>query len=150
MAAGDDELRRALEGLGFSEQEAAVYGFLLQESPATGYRIAQAINKPVANTYKSLSSLQAKGAVVVDEGDGEARQCRAVPFDEFSAQMERALRDRCRLAAEAASRLKPARDDDGVYRLGTVEQVLGRATQMISRARVVVLASCFPEPLRGI
>jgi sugar-specific transcriptional regulator TrmB len=45
----------------FSGLEAEIYTFLLRDSPATGYRVAQALGKPVANTYKAIESLQNKG-----------------------------------------------------------------------------------------
>ena len=50
----------ALRELGFTELESRIYIFLLEESPATGYRIAQAIEKPVANTYKAIELLYYK------------------------------------------------------------------------------------------
>ena len=46
-----------LSGMGLTEMEARIYSHLLTESPVTGYRIAWRVDKPVANVYKSLSSL---------------------------------------------------------------------------------------------
>jgi sugar-specific transcriptional regulator TrmB len=137
-----------LAELGFSDLEAAIYSFLLQESPATGYRIAQALNKPVANTYKGLSALAAKGAVIID--DGETRLCRAVPPAEVFGQMERSLNQRCQRASEVLSKLNSAQDDERVYRLQSVEQVMERARQMIRSAKQVVLVSAYPAPLKEI
>jgi hypothetical protein len=65
---------RHLSTLGFTELEAAVYTFLVESSPATAYRVAQGIGRPVANTYKAVESLQQKGAVLVDETG--TRLCR--------------------------------------------------------------------------
>jgi len=42
---------------------------LLKESPATGYRVRHAIGIAVANTYKALTSLEQKGAVIVENGE---------------------------------------------------------------------------------
>jgi len=137
-----------LAQLGFSELEAAIYSFLLQESPATGYRIAQALNKPVANTYKGLTALAAKGAVIID--DGETRLCRAVPPAEVFGQMERSLNQRCQQATQALSKLNTSEDDGRVYRLQSVEQVMERARQMIRSAKQVVLVSAYPAPLKEI
>jgi sugar-specific transcriptional regulator TrmB len=137
-----------LADLGFSDLEAAIYSFLLQESPATGYRIAQALNKPVANTYKGLSALAAKGAVIID--DGETRLCRAVPPAEVFGQMERSLNQRCQRATEALTKLNTVEDDGRVYRLQSVEQVMERARQMIRSAKQVVLVSAYPAPLKEI
>src|SRR5262244_1295461 len=77
----------ALTRLGFTALEAEVYTWLLGEPGATGYRIAQGIGKPVANTYKALESLQKKGAILVEED--ESRLCRAVPPEELLTQLER-------------------------------------------------------------
>ncbi|MDO8629132.1 MAG: helix-turn-helix domain-containing protein, partial [Phycisphaerales bacterium] len=72
-----EQVIQTLVPLGFTPLEGEVYAILVAESPATGYRVAQAIGKPVANTYKAIESLERKGAIVVD--DGESRLCRAVP-----------------------------------------------------------------------
>jgi hypothetical protein len=63
------EPSKALMALGFTELEARIYTFLLQESPATGYRIAQAIQKPVANTW--LPPFERQG--VTGAGHGAVR-----------------------------------------------------------------------------
>lgn len=139
---------QALQILGFSELEAAIYTFLLQDSPVTGYRIAQALGKPVANTYKGINALQAKGAVMIDES--ENRLCRAVPPSEVFEQMKRALGRRCEHAIEALSVLTAPAEDERVYRLTSCEQVMERARQMIRRTEQVVLLSCFPGPLVAI
>src|SRR5438874_1780106 len=78
---GDQDLIRALVELGVTGLEAEVYTFLLQESPATGYRAAQALGRPVAGIYKALEALAHRGAVVVEEGT--TRQYRSVPGEEL-------------------------------------------------------------------
>src|SRR4051794_30795350 len=102
----------ALASFGFTDLEAEVYVFLLRESPATAYRVAQAIGKPVANTYKAVESLQAKGAVVVEEG--ASRMCRAVPAGELLARLEHSFRERKTAAARALASVKRAAGDDRV------------------------------------
>jgi len=56
-----------LAALGFSALEAEVYIALLEESPATGYRIRQLSRRPRSDTYKATESLAATGAIDVDE-----------------------------------------------------------------------------------
>ncbi len=46
-----------LVALGFTESEARVYCELLRGSPATGYRLAQALGKAPPAIYKALASL---------------------------------------------------------------------------------------------
>ena len=62
MAAKD-----ALVSLGFTALESEIYACLVREGASSGYRVAQSIGKPAANTYKSLETLLRKGAVVQDD-----------------------------------------------------------------------------------
>ncbi len=62
MAAKD-----ALVSLGFTALESEIYACLVGQGSASGYRVAQTIGKPAANTYKALETLQRKGAVVQDD-----------------------------------------------------------------------------------
>ncbi len=138
----------ALSSLGFTELEASVYAYLVQESPATGYRVAQALRKPVANTYKAIESLEEKGAVMTDRTG--SKLCRAVPPDEVLQHLESAFSERHRQARAALTHLQPAFDDDGVYALSTEIQVYERCRAMLDRAREVVLLDVFPEPLKHV
>jgi sugar-specific transcriptional regulator TrmB len=151
------ELLETLEQLGLTGSEAAVYAHLVRHSPATGYGVAQAIDRPVANTYKTLASLEAKGAVVVD--DSGSRLCRAVPPEEFLARLERQFRDRRARAASAleeirraASRERGGGDDEDprVYRLHSRAQVIARARFMLERATRCALVDIFPNPLKEL
>lgn len=139
------DVTEALVELGFTGLEAEVYTALLQQSPSTGYRIAQALGKPVANTYKIIESLHKKGAVIVDEG--ENRLCRAVPADELLGQMERRFQKNKRRAAKALSRIQTVSADDRVYQLRSFEQVMARCRRMLADSRQIALLDIFPLPL---
>ena len=76
----------SLVALGFTALEAEVYIYLLGASPATGYRVAQAIGKPIANTYKAIEALESKGAVIVEHSANKL--CRAIPAEELLGQLE--------------------------------------------------------------
>src|SRR4051812_35804269 len=115
------EAIEALVALGFTGLEAEVYAWLLGESPATGYRVAQALGKPAANTYKAIESLQQKGAVLVE--DGESRLCRAVPAEELLRQAERGFAEKRAAAARALSELRGPGGDERVYTIRTADQV---------------------------
>ena len=80
---GIDELRE----LGLTDLEASIYVQLLGTKASTGYAIAKAIAKPVANVYKALTTLEKKGAIYVEEGSN--RLCSAVPAEELLDAMER-------------------------------------------------------------
>lgn len=137
-----------LMALGFTEMEAVVYAYLVENSPATGYRAAQDLGKPVANTYKAIESLQQKGAVIADQR--ATKLCRAVPYEEVLEALETSF-DRWRSrASEALARLRPATEDEGVYGLQSRDQVVERARAMLERAEEVMLVDAFPAPLREI
>lgn len=132
----------ALSSLGFSAIESAAYASLLESSPATGYRVAKAIGKPVANTYKALEGLVEKGAVVVEEG--ESRLWRAVAPGELLRRMERSFAERCAGAERALSTLFQDSADDRVYALKSREQVFARIRQMLAASDTVVMVDGFP------
>jgi sugar-specific transcriptional regulator TrmB len=137
-----------LVSLGFTSLEAEVYAFLLGESPVTGYRIAQALRKPAPNIYKAIESLEAKGAVMVD--DGTSRVCQPVPPDELLGHLERRFQeDRARAAASLSGIGAPV-PDDRVYQLRSPDQVLERAHTMLGRCREVALVDAFPLPLERL
>jgi sugar-specific transcriptional regulator TrmB len=146
MAEGDAV--RALVALGFTGLEAEVYACLARESPATGYRVAQTLGKPVAGIYKTLESLVNKGAVMVEEGT--SRLCRAVPVDELLGRLERAFRERKLAAERALAELPEAPEDDRVYQLRSLEQAFERCRGMIDGAERVVVVDGFLIPLERL
>jgi len=139
----DADCTQAIVNLGFTSLEAEVYAFLVQEAGVTGYRVAQAIGKPAANTYKALESLERKGAVLVDEG--ETRVFRAVPVDELLAGLKRQFEARHDRAADVLARLAPPPTDDRLYQLRSRAQVLERCRAMLARCRNVAVMDLFPS-----
>jgi sugar-specific transcriptional regulator TrmB len=136
----------ALLPLGFTDLEAAAYVFLLQSGPATGYRVAQGIDKPVANAYKSLQSLQSKGAVWLEEGG--SRRFRAVPPGELLHRIQQDFGARRKRAVDALSSLaRPQPRDEQIYRLSTPAQVYERCRAVLGKAKRLVLIDVFPLPL---
>ncbi|MCC6244251.1 MAG: TrmB family transcriptional regulator [Gemmatimonadaceae bacterium] len=139
---------RHLIALGFSELEADVYVFLLRESPATGYRVAQAIGRTAANTYKALESLEARGAVHVEEA--ESRLCRPVAPEELLRAMEVTFARHRDKAAKALREVSPRAADDGVYRIKTASQVFEMCRTVLQNAERVALLDAFAAPLERL
>ena len=137
-----------LMALGFTALEAEIYAGLLEESPVTGYRIAQTLGKPAPNVYKAIESLEAKGAVMVDEG--RSRLCRPVPPEELLNHLERRFRDTRKSAEELLSRIREPKRDDRVYTLRSRDQVLERARTMLGCAREVAIVDGFPAMLEAL
>jgi len=146
MAVATAALTAALCELGFTPLEAEVYAFLARESPATGYRIAQAVGRPVGNIYKAVEALEGKGAVVVGE-DGGNRLARAVEPSELVARLEREYRDACRAALRRLGPAQDAEPDDLLYRITDRGAFFERCRRVIRGARLFVLASVCPGPL---
>lgn len=138
----------ALKDLGFSELESLAYTFLVEESPATGYRVSQALNKPFPGIYRALESLEAKGAIVV--ADGDSRRCRAVPWRELLSRLERQFAETSETAAEALANLRQSDEDDRIYELRSATQVYERCRQMLQRANELVLADLYPAPAEAL
>ncbi len=131
-----------LVDLGLTSLEAEVYAFLLENSPATGYGAAKGLGKPAANVYKALESLQNKGAILVE--DSKTRLCRAVPARELLESLERQFRAARDEAAAELNRLRTSPEDQRVYQLKTVEQVIGRHRRMLADCKRVGLFDLFP------
>ncbi|MBU0754337.1 MAG: hypothetical protein KJ645_04310 [Planctomycetes bacterium] len=130
--------------LGFTALESEIYVYLLQHSPATGYKIAKGIGRSFTNTYKALSGLQSKGTILVDEGDTFI--CRAVPIEELMDQMEARLRVQRERIVTSVNQLPLSKGDHRVYHMAMVDQVYERFRRMLLAGEERVLAELFPEP----
>jgi len=86
------EIAETLTSLGFTELEATVYCYLVENSPATPYRVARDIGKPVANTYKTVQALYQKGLVLID--DTNSRLCQALPPAEVLSKLKSSFLER--------------------------------------------------------
>jgi len=109
--------------LGFNRLEAEVYLTLTRESPLTGYRIAQILNKAAANTYKALESLEKKGAVVAEETP-TVKQYAAIPVSDYLDQLESGLRNDRKFLEESLRDINYSLSGDKIYMLQTLDQVL--------------------------
>lgn len=132
--------------LGFTELEAAVYAYLVENSPATPYRVAQEINKPVANTYKAVKSLSQKGAILIDETKN--RQCQAVSPDELLRKIKHTFLNYHQTAADALSQLKPTGIQEMIFSLDTAEQVFDRCRKLIEQSENIILVDAFPQTIK--
>ena len=135
----------SLVALGFSRLEAAIYVYLLEESPATGYQIAKAIEKPNANTYQALESMTQRGLLLVE--DGKPRRYRAVPHKEMLCHLDAAYTARVETASKALDAIRPATGDLQVYRITEYTQVIERCRAMLARGRRKVVVDAFPGVL---
>ncbi|RYG49115.1 hypothetical protein EON79_02435 [bacterium] len=133
----------ALLPFGFTALESEIYGFLARESPATGYRIAQGIEKPAANVYKALQTLESKGAVLVE--DGEARQVRAVPAEELLTRLAREFQAHQKTARDLFARVARPTEDERVYTFRSADAALAQAKDRIAEATQVIVGALGDE-----
>ncbi|MCC6971637.1 MAG: hypothetical protein IT434_15605 [Phycisphaerales bacterium] len=149
------DLATSLLELGLTPAEAEVYAFLLSESPATGYRVAQAIGRPVGNVYKAVEALEAKGAALVAD-DEDHRVARAIPLTQFAAQARARVQRACdaaQAAAQTAAALavdNAADFDDRLYRLNNADQFIARAHALTDDAAMFILALGAPAAFEPI
>ena len=135
--------------LGFNRLEAEVYLTLLKESPLTGYRLAQILNKAAANTYKALESLEKRGAVVA-EGSPTVKQYAATPIADYMNQLESGFRNDRQFLEESLKDIKYSVSGDKIYMLQTFDQVLEKCSRMLENAEYSVIVDAFPSMLRKI
>jgi sugar-specific transcriptional regulator TrmB len=138
----------AFIALGLTRVEAEVYVYLIENSPATGYAIANAIDRTKGATYKVLGSLERRGAVLIE--DAEKRLCKAVPPGEFLMQLDRDFQREKQKAIAATKTLGTAPSDDGIYRLTTYDQIYERCRVMLRECKVVAYLDIFPGPLEEL
>jgi sugar-specific transcriptional regulator TrmB len=144
-----EETAQLLAEVGFTRLEAVVYLHLIQEPSVTGYRVAQAIAKPVPNVYKALESLRKKGAILCDESAAHRRYV-ALPIAGFLQQLHDRLAETGRRIEEQLADLPAMRVEEGVFRLEHTGQAYERARLMIGEAELVVMADACPAQLEQL
>ncbi|MCP4706232.1 MAG: TrmB family transcriptional regulator [candidate division Zixibacteria bacterium] len=130
-------------GLGFTNLEAEIYTCLVQHSPATGYKVAKEIGKPVANTYKAIESLHKKGAIIID--NSSTRLCRAVDIDELLDNLKNRVTVFSEQAKNELSKLTSSQTDNKIYQLRSVDQIFARLRNMLSNCKRVAILDLFPN-----
>ena len=128
-----------LKEFGLSELEANIYTVLLSRANSTGYKIAQKIGKPVANTYKALELLQKKGLVVLDLSQ-KIKLYSALPISEYMDQLEAEFIAKRKKAEASLTSLDTPPIEEGLFRLQSADALYERAKQIIRQAKEVVLA----------
>jgi sugar-specific transcriptional regulator TrmB len=144
-----ERVQSLLAEVGFSGLEAEVYLALLREPCATGYRAAQMVGKPVANTYKALDSLRVKGAVVADETSG-TRTYAALSIHEYLDGMRRNLETKQELIEQELKDVAATPMHGGIFELTNVEQVYERCRRLLRDAKSIALLDIDARPLHEL
>jgi len=138
-----------LNRFGFNKLEAEVYITLLKDSPLTGYRLAQILNKAAANTYKALESLEKKGAVVAEETP-TMKQYAAIPIKDFMDQVEFTFVNDRNYLEDALKNVHNSLSQDKIYMLQSLDQVFEKCKKMLDNAEDSVIVDAFPNMLKKI
>jgi len=138
-----------LNRFGFNKLEAEVYITLLKDSPLTGYRLAQVLNKAAANTYKALESLEKKGAVVAEETP-TMKQYAAIPIKDFMDQVEFTFVNDRNYLEDALKNVHNSLSGDKIYMLQSLDQVFEKCEKMLDSAENCVIVDAFPNMLKKI
>lgn len=134
-----------LINIGFTQLESEIYLYLLSQGQATGYAIAKGIGKPVANVYKAAESLVNKGGIehIMDE----SKLYIAVSWKSLLAAQQQKFETNMNLLSESLRDYPEYQDDEHVYQLKNVQQVIERTTSMIEQAEYVILADIEPDAI---
>lgn len=135
-----------LMNFGLSRLEATAYIALLRHPGVTGYRLSHTLDKPTANVYKALKSLEHKGLVRMDKSAG-IQAIHPVPVEEYLNTQEILFRTKSRELKESLKNLEGSKSEYQISRLGSFEQAVGKALQIIENAESVVVIVAFPEVL---
>ncbi len=142
-------LIKLLHEIGFNELESRIYIWLLQQDRSTGYKIAASIDKPVANTYKALKSLEQKGAVISDNSTGKIIY-ETIPAEQFLKKMENEFSRKKENIVSEISRLNNRQSTGGIYELNSIDLVYETSIQMINTATSSLVLDCYPAPYQVI
>ncbi len=140
----DQDLVRDVQELGLSEYEAKAYLALLDESPASGYKVAQNSGVPRSKVYEVLNGLARRRVVLVNHGEPvqyaplspeELVARRRKEMEESVGTAERSLK---RYAASAASRT-------AIWDITGREEIFRRARELAGGAERTILAEIWQE-----
>ena len=131
--------------IGFTQLESEIYLYLLTQGAHTGYAVAKAIGKAVANVYKAIERLAQKGAV--EQSSGKNKQCVAVPWRQLITSETKKFNSNKDALTHALTRLPEHQDDEQVYQIKNATQVKEQAVRMVENAEHVILANVEPQAM---
>lgn len=119
---------------------------LVREPGSTGYKVAKTLGKPVPNTYKILETLEARGAVLLDNS-GKSRLYSALPIRDYINQQVYSLKYTGEKLDKELQNMSAAPPEEGVYRLANINQVYAKASAMIDSAKSNLLVDADTLPM---
>ena len=146
-----EQLLAKLVKLGFSEYEAKAYIALLGKNPVSGYELAKQSGVPRSMIYEVVGKLAASGAALTLHS-GSVTRYAPVPAAEFLDQLQQeheklvnGLKKELTALAEA-----PVPDLDYVWNIEGIDNILGRASEMIDQAQKQIYLALLPVTFEAI
>jgi HTH-type transcriptional regulator, sugar sensing transcriptional regulator len=134
----DEEIRKLLHDLGFTDYEAKAYLALLREAPSTGYAVARSSGVPRAKIYEVLEGLVERGDALISRG--EPTMYSPKPPAELVATRRQLLESRLADAAGALEGYAASKEpDDLIWDIRGDEEIFFRLREVIGRARSHIL-----------
>lgn len=140
------QAKEQLSGIGFTQLEADVYLYLLSQGSGTGYGIAKGINKAIANVYKALTSLSAKGAI--SYSSSSSKICSAVPWQQFLASEQKQYQATIENLSQCLQQLPAQPEDEEVYQLKNAHQAIDQSIKIIEAAQSILLLDLHPDSVQ--
>ena len=137
------DLIQQLCSLGLTQLESEVYLYLLTNGENTGYAVAKGIGKAVANVYKGIQGLSTKGAIEVSVGDSKI--CSAVPWKQVLASEQSRFETNMSSLSEKLKQIPEQQDNESVYQLKNISQVLKAGEQIIEQSEHILVAELEPK-----
>jgi HTH-type transcriptional regulator, sugar sensing transcriptional regulator len=131
-----------LMDIGFTQLESEIYMFLLREGQSTGYAVAKGVGKATANVYKSLETLASKGGVL--KAQSESKAFAATPWVELIQRQKMAFNSTLQNLEDCFKQLPERQQDEQIYQITNVEQIITTAIQAIDDAKHFILADLEP------
>jgi len=135
--------------LGLSKLQAKIYLELLRMPNQTGYRIAQSLNEPVANTYKALEMLINKGVSIVDES-GPKKKYAVLSIENFLNQIESSFTNKRKFIEDEFKKIKPSPAQHGIFKIENIGQLYEVAKAIIKNATDIIAIDSTSLPLETL
>ena len=138
-----DDPVEMLSRIGFSEYEAKAYVALLRKSPITGYELSRLSGVPRSMIYEVVGKLIARGAALTLR-TGEAIKYAPVAAEEFLDQLQREHQQLIASLRDDLTAFASAPDLEYVWNLDGLENIMGKAKEMIGQAKSRVYLALLP------
>ena len=138
------DLVRDVQELGLGEYEAKAYLALLDESPVSGYKVAQNSGVPRSKIYEVLNGLARRGVVLVNHG--EPVRYAPLPPKELVSRRRQELEESVGVAERGLERYVSSATSRGViWDITGREEIFERAREVARGAERSVLAEIWQE-----